>query len=68
MDAEHGAQKTHPVAGYIFGVILAGVLVALMGLFNGNDKAALLAPLFFGWAVISLLIFGASKHGSGSGH
>ncbi len=65
MDAEHGSQKTHPVAGYIFGIILAGVLVALMGLFNGNDKAALLAPLFLGWAVVSLVIFGAIKHTAG---
>ena len=27
MDAEHGSQKTHPVAGYIFGIILAGIPV-----------------------------------------
>lgn len=68
VEAEHGSEKTHPVAGYIFGIVLAGVLVALMGMFNGNDKAALLIPVFAGWAVVSLVIFGAIKHGSDSGH
>ncbi len=68
MDAEHGSEKTHPIAGYIFGIILAGVLVALMGMFNGNDKAVLLIPVLAGWAVISLVIFGAIKHGSSAGH
>ena len=62
MDAEHGSEKTHPIAG------LAGLLVALMGMFNGNDKAILLAPLFAGWAVVSLVIYGAIKHGSSAGH
>lgn len=68
MDAEHGSEKTHPIAGYIFGLVLAGLLVALMGMFNGNDKAILLAPLFAGWAVVSLVIYGAIKHGSNAGH
>jgi len=34
VDAEHGSEKTHPIAGYIFGLVLAGLLVALMGMFN----------------------------------
>ncbi|MFM8895532.1 MAG: hypothetical protein ACKOE2_09195 [Actinomycetales bacterium] len=67
MESDHRVEKTHPIAGYIFGIVLAGVLVALMGMFNGNDKAILLVPIFLGWAVVSLVIFGAVKHAD-AGH
>lgn len=70
MSAEQAPEKTHPVAGYVFGVILAGVLVALMGMFNGNDKASLLVPFLLGWAVVSLVIYGRLQgvHAAGEAH
>lgn len=68
MDVEHGPAKTHPIAGYIFGIILAGLLVALMGMFNGNDKAILLVPFLVGWAIVSLIIYGAVGHASDRSH
>lgn len=70
MSAEQTPEKTHPIAGYVFGVILAGVLVALMGMFNGNDKATLLAPFLVVWAVVSLVIYGRIRggHAADEGH
>ena len=71
MNAEHVTEKTHPIGGYLAAVIMAGLLVALMGSFNGMDKALLVVPFFFGWAIISLVLFGrlaTGDHGDGSGH
>jgi len=58
VSGEQAPEKTHPIAGYVFGLVLAGVLVALMGMFNGNDKAVLLVPFLLGWAVVSLVLYG----------
>lgn len=82
MSGEQAPEKTHPIAGYVFGLVLAGVLVALMGMFNGNDKAVLLVPFLLGWAVVSLVLYGrlaagepagsssagAAREGDASGH
>lgn len=51
-------EKTHPIAGYVFAVVLACILVYLMGAFNGMDKAILSAPFFIGWALISVALYG----------
>lgn len=56
-------EKTHPIAGYIFAVVLACILVYLMGAFNGMDKAILVAPFFIGWALISVAMFGKLQGG-----
>lgn len=71
MNAEHGTDKTHPIAGYLAAVIMAGLLVVLMGSFNGMNKALLVVPVFLGWAIVSLVLFGrlaTGDHGDGSGH
>ncbi len=71
MNAAHATEKTHPIAGYLAAVIMAGLLVALMGSFNGMDKALLVAPFFLVWALASLMLFGrlaTGDHGDGAGH
>lgn len=52
------AERTHPVSGIVFAVILAGILVLLLGSSAGLDQAALLAIVLVGWGVISALVFG----------
>ena len=52
------AERTYPVSGIIFAVILAGIIVWLLGSSAGLDQAALLAIVLVGWGVGSALIFG----------
>lgn len=55
--SEHQA-KTHPAAGFIFALIIAAILIALMGAFNGMGHALFLVPFLGGWAILSLVLFG----------
>ena len=52
------AERTHPVSGIVFAIILAGIIVWLLGSSAGLDQAALLALVLVGWGVGSALIFG----------
>ena len=65
METEH-AEKTHPIAGYISAVVLAGLVFLLMGALNTNVKAIVGVPFLFGWAIISLFIF--NRRGSSEDH
>lgn len=56
VETEH-AEKTHPIAGYISALVLAGLVFWLMAALNTNEKAIVGVPFLFGWAVISLVIF-----------
>ena len=56
VETEH-AEKTHPIAGYITAIVLAGLVFLLMGALNTNGKAIVGVPFLFGWAIISLYIF-----------
>lgn len=52
------AERTHPVSGIVFAIILAGIIVWLLGASAGLDQAALLAIVLVGWGVVSALVFG----------
>lgn len=65
METEH-AEKTHPIAGYISAIVLAGLVFLLMGALNTNEKAIIGVPFLFGWAIISLVIF--NRRGAGEDH
>lgn len=52
------AERTYPVSGIVFAVILAGIIVWLLGSSAGLDQAALLAIVLVGWGIISAVIFG----------
>jgi hypothetical protein len=65
VETEH-AEKTHPIAGYISALVLAGLVFWLMGALNTNEKAIVGVPFLFGWAVISLVIF--NRRGVGEDH
>ena len=52
------AERTYPVSGIVFAVILAGIIVWLLGSSAGADQAILLAIVLVGWGVASALIFG----------
>lgn len=56
METEH-AEKTHPIAGYITAIVLAGLVFWLMGALNTNEKAIIGVPFLLGWALVSLYIF-----------
>lgn len=60
------AEKTHPIAGYISALVLAGLVFWLMAALNTNEKAIVGVPFLFGWAVISLVIF--TRRGAGEEH
>ena len=65
METEH-AEKTHPIAGYISALVLAGLVFWLMAVLNTNEKAIVGVPFLFGWAIISLVIF--TRRGAGEDH
>ena len=65
VETEH-AEKTHPIAGYISALVLAGLVFWLMGALNTNEKAIVGVPFLFGWAVISLVIF--TRRGADEDH
>ena len=58
VETEH-AEKTHPIAGYISALVLAGAMTVDEHLFalNTNEKAIVGVTFLFGWAIISLVIF-----------
>ena len=56
VEIEH-AEKTHPIAGYISALVLAGLVFWLMAALNTNEKAIVGVPFLLGWAIISLIIF-----------
>ncbi|MFA7324633.1 MAG: hypothetical protein WC005_09770 [Candidatus Nanopelagicales bacterium] len=57
MSTDH-VEKTHPVAGYIFAIVL-GVLAFYLVVALNDMKTALFAlPLLAGWAVVSMWLFG----------
>jgi hypothetical protein len=56
VETEH-AEKTHPIAGYITAIVLAGLVFWLMGALNTNEKAIIGVPFLLGWALVSLYIF-----------
>jgi len=51
------AEKTHPIAGYISALVLAGLVFWLTAALNTNEKAIVGVPFLLGWAIISLIIF-----------
>ena len=55
------AERTHPIAGIVFAVILAGILVLLLGLSAGVDQKLLLAAILIGWGIASALVFGPKE-------
>ena len=53
--------KGHPIAGFIFAIVLAALTVLLVGALNSLDAALIAAPLLVGWAVLSVALFGPAK-------
>jgi hypothetical protein len=54
--------KGHPIAGFIFAIVLAVLALLLLGTLNTLESALIAAPFLIGWAVLSVAIFGPARH------
>lgn len=54
--------KGHPIAGYLFAIILAILALLLLGALNTLESALIAAPFLIGWAVLSAAMFGPADH------
>lgn len=57
MSTDH-VEKTHPVSGFIFAIVLCVLAFYLVVALNDMTTALFALPLLVGWAIVSLLLFG----------
>lgn len=62
-------EKTHPIAGVLAAIVLAGITFLLIGALNDQGRALFALPFLTAWALFALLAMGwVSRSGSADQH
>ena len=67
--SDHHAEKTHPVSGAIFALVLTGIVFLLVGaLGGGSDKALFALPFLLLASLYGVFALGADKGADAHAH